>query len=300
MLFFFKLLKMYKWQGEDFFENDDNRDVSAALIGRFYENIERNHNVQYATTGLIHLVSQTKNPELLAAISALEPLQFHPKLTALLAQHPHTPQSVLQRFLRTGDEAVVTALSKNSALTRDIALALLEKDAVYAQNIAQTLKIDEELFRAFLPHAAALAHNESLDEKMQEELFALGTEEVLEGLAQNNSLAKPLQQKLLALQNEKLTQLLLSNSALDVSLLKEAFTDEKNHLALAKNPALEAAMLRELYESGEEAILEALSRNTNTPVDILYQLQLDRRFERAVKTNEAFGKVITSQNIGWL
>jgi len=297
---FFKLLKMYRWQGEDFFENDDNRDVSAALIGRFYENIERNHNVQYATTGLIHLVSQTKNPKLLEAISALEPLKFHPKLTALLAQHPHTPKSVLQRFFRTDERDVLLALSQNSALMKDIALKLLEKDAVFAQNIAQSVKIDAALFSALLPYAAALAHNESLDAKMQEALFALGAEEVLEGLAQNSSLIKPLQEKLLAVQNEKLMQLLLGNSALDAALLKEAFLDAKNHPALAKNPALEAVMLRALYESGEEAVLEALARNTNTPIDILYQLQLDRRFERAVKTNEAFGKAIQSQNIGWL
>ena len=297
---FFKLLKMYKWQGEDFFENDDNRDISAALIGRFYENIERNHNVQYATTGLIHLVSQIKNPELLEAISTLEPLKFHPKLTSLLAQHPHTPKHLLQHFLRTDEVTVLMALSQNSALTRDIALELLEKDAAYAQNIAQTLEIDAELFKVLLPHAAALAYNTSLDAAMQEQLCTVGREEVLEGLAQNNSLTKPLQQKLLTMQNDKLTQLLLSNRTLDASLLQEAFLDEKNHLALAKNPALEKAMLRELYESGEEVILDALSRNTNTPLDILYQLQLDRRFERAVKTNEAFGQAIQSQNIGWL
>jgi len=70
---FFKLLKMYSWSGEDFFENDDNRDVSAALIGRFYQNIERNHNVQYATTGIYHLIEQTQNVILLEALAALEP-----------------------------------------------------------------------------------------------------------------------------------------------------------------------------------------------------------------------------------
>ena len=297
---FFKLLKMYKWQGEDFFENDDNRDVSAALIGRFYENIERNHNVQYATTGLIHLVSQTTNAQLLEAISALEALKFHPKLAALLAQHPQTPTKVLKRFLQSQDKELLEALSKNSLLEKEIALELLEKENTLAQNIAQTIQLDAELFEALLPHAAALACNESLDAVMQERLFALQTAEVLEALAQNSKLSKALQEKLMALQNEELTQLLLSNPALEEPLLEAAYTDEKNHLALAKNPAAPQEILRKLYESGEEQILDALSRNKATPVDILYQLQLDRRFERAVKTNEAFGKAIQSQNIGWL
>ena len=297
---FFKLLKMYKWQGEDFFENDDNRDVSAALIGRFYENIERNHNVQYATTGLIHLVSQTTNAQLLEAISALEPLKFHPKLAALLAQHPHTPQKVLQRFLKSENQELLEALSKNSSLEREIALELIEKEGTLVQNIAQIIELDAELFEILLPHAATLASNKSLDDVMQERLFDMQQAEILEGLAQNKKLSKVLQEKLMALQDETLTQLLLSNPALESSLLEAAYKDEKNHLALAKNTAVPQEILRQLYESGAEQILDALSRNSNTPVDILYQLQLDRRFERAVKTNEAFGKAIQSQNIGWL
>lgn len=75
-----QLLKMYSWGGEDFFENDDNRDVSAAIILRFYKNIERNHNVQYATTGFMHLVSQTTDTQLLRAISLLEPIKHNSKI----------------------------------------------------------------------------------------------------------------------------------------------------------------------------------------------------------------------------
>ena len=66
---------MYSWSGEDFVENDDNRDVSAALILRFYKNIERNHNVQYATLGLMHLLLQTHKQELVELIAGLEPVQ---------------------------------------------------------------------------------------------------------------------------------------------------------------------------------------------------------------------------------
>jgi len=65
---FFKLLKMYSWGGDDFFESNDNRDISAAFISRFYENIEQNHNVQYATTGYVHLIKQTLDAKLLEVI----------------------------------------------------------------------------------------------------------------------------------------------------------------------------------------------------------------------------------------
>ena len=47
-------------------------------------------------------------------------------------------------------------------------------------------------------------------------------------------------------------------------------------------------------------VLLALAKNENTPVDVLYQLQLDSRLERSVKENPSFGKHIQTDNIGWI
>ncbi len=66
---FFKLLKLYDWQGEGLFDNDTNRDVTAAIIGRFYEDLERNHNVQYAMSGLAHLIEKYGNTQLINVIA---------------------------------------------------------------------------------------------------------------------------------------------------------------------------------------------------------------------------------------
>jgi len=43
----------------------------------------------------------------------------------------------------------------------------------------------------------------------------------------------------------------------------------------------------------------ALARNEATPVELLYQFQLDSRLARAVKENASFGKHIQRDNIGW-
>ncbi|MDP2893730.1 MAG: hypothetical protein Q8N78_05115, partial [Sulfurimonas sp.] len=108
---FFKLLKMYTWSSEDFFENDDNRDVSAAIIGRFYKNIERNHNVQYATSGFMHLISQTSNQELIETIAGLEPLvkvasDANANILCSISSHADTPKSVLTLFIKRADPRV--------------------------------------------------------------------------------------------------------------------------------------------------------------------------------------------------
>jgi len=74
--------------------------------------------------------------------------------------------------LRSENQELLEALSRNSSLERDIAIELLEKKSTLAQNIAQTIQLDAELFEALLPHAAALAFNESLDEAMQAKIDA--------------------------------------------------------------------------------------------------------------------------------
>ena len=117
---FFKLLKMYSWSKEDFFENDDNRDVSAALILRFYQNIERNHNVQYATSGLMHLIVQTNREELIEAISELEPLQksfdsdkksANYNILSSIAIHVNAPKNVLKSFIKKSDSLILSAFT---------------------------------------------------------------------------------------------------------------------------------------------------------------------------------------------
>ena len=270
---FFKLLKMYSWGGEDFFENDDNRDVSAAFISRFYENIERNHNVQYATTGFMHLVTQAKNSKLLSAIAALEPMAFHPKIVAAIAMNPHIDVSMQRRLLQRGDAKVVEALSCNPALS-EVLIAEFMCDSVLGSNVASRCRLTPELFEQFMAFSVALSANSSLTKAMQEQLLAQNKPEIQYALASNRAIDIGILHALLAENDEQIQQALYANSATPKPLLAAAYAGGK--------------------------YLEELAKNENTPVEILYQLQLDSRYERAVKTNAAFGKHIQSENIGWM
>ena len=270
---FFKLMKMYSWSGEDFFENDDNRDVSAAFISRFYENIERNHNVQYATTGFIHLVAQAKRVELLDAISQLEPLEFHPKIKRAIAMSSVCNEVMQKRFFKSGDRELLEALSLNKKLSSNILDEFL-KDESLVQNVAKSIELNEALFERLGGYSSSLALNSSLNLQMQEKLLNQDNEIVNLALALNSCLNEKNIEKLLLLENEEINQALYENSATSHELLLKAYKDEKYH--------------------------EALAKNENTPVEILYQLQLDRRYERMVKTNAGFGKYIQSENIGWM
>ncbi len=270
---FFRLIKMYDWQGEDFFENDDNRDVSAAFIGRFYENIERNHNVQYATTGFIHLVSQTKSAKLLQAIAELQPIAFHPKIKAAIAMSEYLDASMQKKFANQGGEQILEALSLNKNLTQDLVERFLQEETL-ALNVVCFVQLNEVLFAQFVKKYKEVAQNETLTQAMQQELLALQDERVNLFLANNSSLAR---------------------TVLEVLLEKG---DANVQMALYENSATPQEFLTKAYEN--TAYHEALAKNENTPVEILYQLHLDSRYEKYVKSNAGFGAYIQSENIGWM
>lgn len=295
---FFKLLRSYNFGGEDFFENDDNRDVTAALIERFYENIERNHNVQFATTGLIHLISQTDNEAVLEAISELEPVKFHPKIKVILATHPKVPKKVLKRFLKEGDDEVLEVIYSNVNFDKTIAKSLIDESDI-AKKIAANIALDNELFSLLADYSDQLAKNTTLTEEMQQILLDMSEESVDENLAQNSSVKGEFLEELYQ-KSSKNRGLVLENSSTPKEILEGAFKDSKNHLSLAKNISTPQEILTKLYELGDTEVLMELAKNENTPVELLYQMQLDSRFERAVRTNEAFGKHIQTENIGWL
>ena len=295
---FFKLLRMHNFAEEDFFENDANRDVTAALIERFYENIERNHNVQFATTGLIHLVAQTNNSKLLETIANLPPTQKHPKLQTLLATHPSTPMDVLKRYLLQNNAQVVEAMACNSKLDHTLAKEMMSQKHL-AQLIAQHIDLDGEMFALLRPYAQELACNESLDETMQRALLMVEDEEVAKGLAGNSATTQEILDKLHA-SHAHLLPVIVTNPNVNNTLLETAKQDGNLHPYITQNPCASQELLQELYETGVHETLVHLAQNPATPVDILYQLQLDSRYERYVRTNEAFGKHIQTNNIGWL
>lgn len=297
---FFKLLKLYDWQGEGLFDNDANRDVTAAIIGRFYEDLDRNHNVQYAMSGLAHLIERYGRGELIAAIAELSPIARELKspgerslagVMDAMALHPDTPEAVIKQLLASkapllaqrvpltfekelltlNDERVNLLLAANETLSEEGATFLT---AEYSASIAEHRPLDEGWFEIFFPLCpASLAANGSLSAEMQVRLIGIGDETVLRVLASNPSLQR--------------------------SLLEKLYEEGKYAPFLASNPSLDPAWLESLSHTDDPAVLEALASNPSTPIDVLYQLSLDRRFERYVKVNPSYGRHIQTHNIGW-
>jgi hypothetical protein len=330
--FFLRLVKLYDFNGEDFFENDANRDVTAALIERFYTNIERNHNVQYATLGLVHLVAQTSEPLLLETLVALEPLRkalqneeksANVSILLSIASHPAASQEILGLFVKNGslalqkivasredcpkrlqeklyetkEKQIRECLSKNPALALELSQKLLPE---YGADIAAHRVLDKEFFELFFEgFASSLALNLSLDAWMQQRLFEKGDFEVLYALACNKALEANLWERLFEKGDVKISKALFANEAAPQEKLRDALKEERYHEALACNGKSPKDVLQELSHSQNLEVLQALAKNENTPIEVLYQLGLESRFERFVKENKTFGKHIQTHNIGW-
>jgi len=83
--------------------------------------------------------------------------------------------------------------------------------------------------------------------------------------------------------------------------LKQLFEKDAESFGadIAANANTGVDILKQLASSQNTEVLLALAKNPSTPVELLYQFQLDRRLERAVKENPSFGKHIQRDNIGW-
>ena len=328
-MFFLKLIKLYDWQNEGFFDNDENRDVTAALISRFYENIERNHNVQYATVGLMHLIEQSSHSELIEVVASLEPLKKGVSKQSLYAillsisKNKSTPDSVLKMLLKNGsleirkiiaqregldrnlqnmlfslnDATINEALSENEDLDRALVEKLQEE---FTENIAINIRLNDDLFELFLQKTpSALAANLALTCKMQEQLLSLKSKKITIILCENENLCEAVADMILLLGDDEINLALFSNPVVNVETLREAYLDAKNRFSLAQNPKTPVDILEKLVNSSEFEVLQSLCKNPSTPIELLYELRLDQRFDRLVGENETFTNHIKTENIGW-
>ena len=330
---FLRLLKLYNWEGLGFFESDENRDITAALISRFYENIERNHNVQYANMGIMHLLNQSNDSTLTETIALLPPLQTALKdgcdnstlkILHAVARHPHSSKRVLKQWLKNGNDDIKMliamrydldlqlqqyllnlsqniideTLSLNDTIAPSIALTLLER---YPENILKHIALGESLFNAHMKqYAVDLAENPSLSLAMQEQLLTCDSK-VQSVLAQNSHLCASVFETLFNRSHVDVLAELITNEQITPSHIEKLYQRQNAtlNLAIASSQNTDITILQALAKSSDTAILLALAKNPSTPIDLLYQFQLDSQLARAVKENPSFGTHIQRDNIGW-
>ena len=135
---------------------------------------------------------------------------------------------------------------------------------------------------------------------MQERLLGLHRNDVMTSLASNSELDNKVVNKLLDEESTDVNSALYGNPATPQKDLEDAYKNISNHVYLAYNKNTPKHILTLLAKASDIKVLHGIAQNESTPVEVLYQLQLDARLARAVKENPIFGQHIQTENLGWL
>jgi hypothetical protein len=216
----------------------------------------------------------------------------------LIAMRHDIDLQLQQYLLNLAKPVINEVLSLNHTIEHQIALILLKE---FPENIAKHIILDMELFDDLLEeYDFALAENLTLSLEMQERLLERGEHAQLT-LAKNAKIARSVFDTLFRSDKVDVLRSLIENEQMQSDGLLELFNRDADLFGreIAANVKTDVAILHQLAESQDVEILLALAKNPSTPVELLYQFQLDKRLERAVKENASFGKHIQRDNIGW-
>lgn len=285
---FLKLLRFYDWDDDGLFDNDDNRDVSTAVVARFSTLQETNHNIQYSPIGIYYTALETHSPKLLEAVYNMPDFSISDKnakdeqplsLKEVVALNPNTPNPVLMQILKDNNENELKFLALNQSINKMISSRLYKlgnkqiiKNLISSGNL-ETDNIDELLDDEELK--IDLLKYISLDDNIFEILLAKGLNDTqLVYLSSNNSLNKEQIKKLFKYGIDNVNINLLKNPLCPKEKLEEFFgkNDLVYNIAIAHNENLGETLIKKLFELDDINIDVTLASNKNTPKDIIKAL----------------------------
>ncbi len=157
---FISLLPLFDWAGESLFENDDNRDVSAAITRRFYANVQRNHNVEYSPVGIFQTAVNSDNEDLLATLLHLQPIRSafnqdsksieHQVLQAL-SRNPMSSAKTLASLAKSDDGRLSYYLAGNPNIdSQTVDILIQSEDSDVLSELAQSKALNSKHYDIFL------------------------------------------------------------------------------------------------------------------------------------------------------
>lgn len=325
---FLDLLALFNWGDETLFGSDENRDVCSAITRRFYPNVEKNHNIEYSPIGIYETVRLTSNGKLLETIALCDVLQqgftadastIEFKVLQEIALNSKTPQQTLAYLLQHDDGRLQVAIAQSLVLSESMIETLLQSTMIevlkklssnpcvssaskeilienkeVARYLATYCEVNETLFeRLISKNIIELGFNSSLNTEQISRL--LGDISFLPTVCQNEQVSIDILSKLFDIHPE-LHPLLARNRGLNQVMIEKLLEQNRIDIntALAQNTACDSQTLVTL-STKEPAVVLGVAGNIHTPIDVLYQLHLDQRYNDEVKHNPSFGQAIKNR-----
>ncbi|MEA3497879.1 MAG: BRCT domain-containing protein [Campylobacterota bacterium] len=285
---FLNLLKFYIWGDDGLHGNDENRDISTAIVNRFCSLIESNHNIQHSPIGIYYTALETTNSKLLEIIFNMPEYKISDKnaldeqpltLKEVVALNQNTPKSVLMQILKNNNFEELKFLALNESISGIIRNKLIKlNDSDITINLIKSNNLD-------LPNIEIALENKQLkievlkNSNLTDELFDILLKNNLSDsqivyLSSNSSLNTTQIDKLFNFNIDNVNINLLKNGKCQIEKINKFL--EKNDLvyniAIAHNSNLSEEFFDKLKELNDINIDITLCYNQKTPKNILIYL----------------------------
>jgi hypothetical protein len=324
--FYLKIFRLYDWDGEGVYDNDENRDVTITFIKRFFDSDEHHDPATiYSPVSLAKIISQTTDSKLLDTALTMPSYDFNvsksdqkraTNIKELVAFNPHTSKDTLKKLLNYKDPDIDYFLAQNQNLDADL------QDTIYDRSNPDTIKmlalndsLSDKLFHKLLQNDEAskmlLAFAKIDDERLKSAkksryfhiigenknisdiahtLIDIDDLELQKRLASNPAIKSQQLDKIYKNYDDKVIPDLSQNPNLNPDLIKKFFQikDRYIDITLAANPSTPKKILSEYYERYDDELNLSLAANPSTPIEYLQQFQLDSRFFNLLTKNKTF------------
>jgi len=263
---YLKLFKLYDWNSQGLYDNDDNRDITISFVKRFYKpDGFRDPAMIYAPTTVMNIAQETDTPEVLDAILSMpnheikvsRKEQQRPKnLREIVALNEAISTDSIKRLMSFNNPQIDYFLSANSNITptqqeilfqknnKDIKL-MLSHNQNLSDNIFEKLLDDsEDIIKTLLTF-------QKIDAKRLDNILSKSFDpKLLSFIGNNQTLKTDIIDKLLELQNIKLDFKLASNRAIKQEHISKLYDRYGNAIAinLCKNINIPKNMATDFYK----------------------------------------------------
>ncbi len=284
---FLTLLRFYDWNNEGIYDNDENRDVSTAIAGRFCTLQKMNHNIKHSPTAIYYTALETTNSKLLETlylmpeykINGKNALQNQPLSThEVVSLNPNISKPLIMQILKNGITNQLKFLASNPNLGEFVKKELLRignKEVISSLIMANNLPKEEykTLFHSEYKNiiiSSALLNDQILDYFFKSDLSKI---ELIE-LSKNTTLTSQYIDKLFELDDDDIIGNLLKTTPLGSKYI-DIYLDKNNksyNLALANNQKLSYNHFQKLFKLDDADVNILLSNNSRVSKEMLKSL----------------------------
>jgi hypothetical protein len=279
---FLKLFKLYNWQNEGLFDNDNNRDITLSFINRFFVKRENfNHNdIAHSPASILDIALTSTNQDALEALLKIPEYRIRQRdktkiaptnIKETVALNPNINRATIRYLLNLNETKIDYFLAKNPNLTKDEQLQLFNRgNTQLLSNLAKNPNLDIEIFAKLLSSSAK--EIVLIYQTITKEHFKLLNQNDIEIVVKNPNI-KDIYKELLGL-SKSIDISLASNVSLDKKDIQKLYKKYGKEISysLASNPKTPSDILNKIYKIDDINLTKLIAQNPSTPQEIIYSL----------------------------